>query len=213
VASSKDRSSAEYLSTIEEVLDETRHLSKLANDLLLLAEGESDTLAPSGAAVDLDAIVRQTAGMFSGAAEDRSIRLLVNSTDGIYATGEGRQLRQVVSNLLDNAIRFTPPGGGVTLALVFDPAAHQAVLTVADTGCGIASRHLDKVFDRFFQADSARDRGDVSRGGGLGLAICRAIIERHGGTIAVTSQAEAGTTFSVRLPAVRSGVTTLESVT
>ena len=212
VASSKDRSVTEYRATLDDLLDETRHLSKLTNDLLLLAEGELGTPTKSQTHIDLDSIVRQTAGMFSGAAEDRSIRLLVNSADGIHATGEGRQLRQVVSNLLDNAIRFTPSGGGVTLALVFDPAAHQAVLTVADTGCGIESRHLDKVFDRFFQADSARDRGDVSRGGGLGLAICRAIIEQHGGTIAVTSQAEAGTTFSVRLPAVRSGATSLESV-
>ncbi|MEI7781991.1 MAG: ATP-binding protein [Planctomycetota bacterium] len=201
VDSSKDRNSAEYRTTIEDVLEETRHLSKLANHLLLLAEGESDAVALPSATVDLDAILRQTTGMFAGAAEERSIHLLVHSSGSVPVSGDARQLRQVASNLLDNAIRFTPAGGSVTLSLTRDPVKKEAALTVEDTGCGIEERHLGRVFDRFFQADAARDRGDSSRGGGLGLAICQAIIERHGGTIVVQSRAGDGTTFTVRLPA------------
>ncbi|MFN5756315.1 MAG: sensor histidine kinase, partial [Planctomycetia bacterium] len=115
-------------------------------------------------------------------------------------TGEPRQLRQVVSNLLDNAIRFTPPGGRVVVALAADPMSRQARLTVTETGCGIEPHHVPRVFDRFFQADVARDRRDSRRGGGLGLAICRTLVERHGGLISVRSEFGRGTEFTALLP-------------
>ncbi|MFN5757324.1 MAG: histidine kinase dimerization/phospho-acceptor domain-containing protein, partial [Planctomycetia bacterium] len=129
VAASRDRSAAEYRDTLEALLGETRQLAKLANDLLLLAEGE---LAPGSghATVDLDALVQQTAAMFAGVAEEGGIDLRVESAGVILVTGEPRQLRQVVSNLLDNAIRFTPPGGRVVVALAADPMSRQARLTV-----------------------------------------------------------------------------------
>lgn len=199
VAASRDRSAAEYRDTLEDLLEETRQLAKLANDLLLLAEGE---LAPESghANVDLDSLVQQTAAMFAGVAEEGGIDLCVESAGAIRVTGEPRQLRQVVSNLLDNAIRFTPPGGRVVVALAADPMSHQARLTVTDTGCGIEPQHLPRVFDRFFQADVARDRRDSRRGGGLGLAICRTLVERHGGSISVSSEFGRGTEFTALLP-------------
>jgi len=199
VAASRDRSATEYRDTIEEVLDETRQLAKLANDLLLLAEGE---LAPGSgqARVDLDVLVQQTAAMFAGVAEERGIDLRVESAGAILVTGEPRQLRQVVSNLLDNAIRFTPSGGRVVVALATDPISHEARLTVTDTGSGIEPQHLPRVFDRFFQADAARDRRDSRRGGGLGLAICRTLVERHGGRISVRSEFGRGSELTVSLP-------------
>jgi heavy metal sensor kinase len=200
VAASRDRSAAEYRDTLEDLLGETRQLAKLANDLLLLAEGE---LAPgsSQATVDLDVLVQQTAAMFAGVAEEGGIDLRVESAGAMLVTGEPRQLRQVVSNLLDNAIRFTPPGGRVVLALSSDPGRKQARLTVTDTGCGIEPQHVPRVFDRFFQADVARDRRDSRRGGGLGLAICRTLVERHGGRISVRSEYGRGTEFTALLPA------------
>lgn len=114
--------------------------------------------------------------------------------------GDARYLRQVCSNLLDNAIRFTQPGGSVRVTLAEDPARRQAVLTVADTGRGIGQDDLPRVFDRFFQADAGRDRGDATRGGGLGLAIAKAIVERHRGRIEVASTLGAGSRFTVYLP-------------
>lgn len=199
VAASRDRSAAEYRNTLEELLEETRQLAKLANDLLLLAEGE---LAPGSgqARVDLDVLVQQTAAMFAGVAEERGIDLRVESAGAILVTGEPRQLRQVVSNLLDNAIRFTPSGGRVVVALATDPISHEARLTVTDTGSGIEPQHLPRVFDRFFQADAARDRRDSRRGGGLGLAICRTLVERHGGRISVRSEFGRGSELTVSLP-------------
>lgn len=199
VAASRDRSAAEYRDTLEELLEETRQLAKLANDLLLLAEGE---LAPGSgqARVDLDVLVQQTAAMFAGVAEERGIDLRVESAGAILVAGEPRQLRQVVSNLLDNAIRFTPSGGRVVVALAADPSSHEARLTLTDTGSGIEPQHLPRVFDRFFQANAARDRRDSRRGGGLGLAICRTLVERHGGRISVRSEFGRGSEFTVSLP-------------
>lgn len=200
VAASRDRSAADYRDTIEEVLDETRQLSRLTNDLLTLAEGESPTDADMRTSVDWSAIASQTASMFSGVAEDRSIRLVVDAPSGVTVWGDARQLRQILSNLLDNAIRFTPAGGSVIVSLREDSTSATATMTVEDTGCGIEPRHLPWVFDRFFQADDARNRGAAGRGGGLGLAICRSIVERHGGRIGVHSEMGKGSVFSVTLP-------------
>jgi len=201
VAASRDRTADEYRITVEEVLDETKHLAKLANDLLLLAEGESETRGGLTEPVNLEQIVRQTANMFAGVSEERAIELSVDTGgDAVQVAGDPRQLRQVLSNLLDNAIRFTPAGGRVQVSLGRDIDRREAVIEVADTGRGIEERHLPRVFDRFFQADAARDRGDARRGGGLGLAICRAIVERHGGRISVESRPGHGTTFRVGLP-------------
>ena len=201
VASARCRSPEAYRTAIEEVLGETRHLSKLANDLLLLAEmGEADGPA-GGDACDLDDLARQTVNMFSGVAEERAIALEYRSEGRTAVKGDGQRLRQVISNLLDNAIRFTPAGGTILLSLRHDSPHAEAVMAVADDGRGIAPEQAERVFDRFYQADDARDRGDRARGGGLGLPICRSIVERHGGTIALESPGPGrGTTVTVRLP-------------
>ena len=203
VAISQGRTADDYRETLADVLEEARHLSKLTNDLLLLAEAGDDTRVRPRERVDLGAIARQTVAMFGGVAEERSVGLLLEPTKAaIQVAGDAPQLRQVFGNLLDNAIRFTPEGGRVAVSVVFDEDRHEAVVTVADTGCGIDADHLDRVFDRFYKTDLSRTRSEAARGGGLGLAICRSIVDRHGGTIAVTSTIGRGTTFTVRLPIV-----------
>ena len=201
VAISQDRTADAYRETLAEVLEEARHLSKLSNDLLLLAETGDETRERPRERVDLTAIARQTIAMFGGVAEERSVGLFLEvPTTAAQLPGDASQLRQVCGNLLDNAIRFTPDGGKVTMAVVPDNDGKHAVMTVTDTGCGIAPEHLDRVFDRFYKTDASRTRTEAARGGGLGLAICRSIVERHDGTISVTSTAGRGTTFTVRLP-------------
>jgi heavy metal sensor kinase len=201
VAISQDRTADAYRETLADVLEEARHLSKLANDLLLLAETGDDARARPCERVDLAAIARQTVAMFGGVAEERSVGLMLQPPAGaVQVEGDASQLRQVLGNLLDNAIRFTPDGGRVTVSLLNDEDRHETVMAVADNGCGIQSDHLDRVFDRFYKTDASRTRSEAARGGGLGLAICRSIVERHGGTIAVTSTTGRGTTFMVRLP-------------
>ena len=201
VAISQDRTVDAYRETLADVLEEARHLSKLANDLLLLAETGNDDRAPSREQVDLAAIARQTVAMFGGVAEERAVRLVLEPPEGpVQVLGNASQLRQVLGNLLDNAIRFTPSGGRVTVSTGIEGQRREAILTVADTGCGIDEEHLGRVFDRFYKTDASRTHGETVRGGGLGLSICRSIVERHGGSIDVQSAIDRGTTFTVRLP-------------
>ncbi|MFM7289928.1 MAG: sensor histidine kinase [Planctomycetia bacterium] len=201
VAISQDRSADAYRDTLADVLEEARHLSKLANDLLLLAETGDDMRVRPRERVDLGAIARQTVAMFGGVAEERSVGLALEpAATSIQVAGDASQLRQVFGNLLDNAIRFTDEGGKVSVSIAADDDGREAVVAVTDTGCGIAVEHLDHVFDRFYKTDPARSHGQAARGGGLGLAICRSIVERHGGSIGVASLPGRGTSFTVRLP-------------
>jgi heavy metal sensor kinase len=200
VAISQDRQADQYRDTLADVLEEARHLSKLANDLLLLAETGDNLPRPTHEQVDLSAVAQQTAAMFAGAAEERSVSLAVDASEPVPVAGDKSQLRQVFGNLLDNAIRFTPAGGRVTVSIRHDRDGRRAVATVDDTGCGIPPEHIPRVFDRFYKTDASRTRTAAARGGGLGLAICRSIVERHGGRIAVTSPPGGGTTFTMQLP-------------
>jgi signal transduction histidine kinase len=115
-------------------------------------------------------------------------------------SGSARDLSLLVRNLLDNAIRNTPPGGSVTATIREDEDG--VVMTIADTGVGIASRDLDRIFERFYRVDRARSR--ETGGTGLGLSIVKHVVENHGGTISVDSELGRGTTFAVWLPAVTS---------
>jgi len=198
VAIAHDRSPAAYRETLEEVLEQTRHLATLTNALLTLAETGADDAATVHEDLDLAAVVRQTATMFAGVAEERGIRITVEATP-VFLPGNAAQVRQVLANLLDNGIRFTPPGGTVNVRVAADAGADRALLTVSDSGEGIAAGHIDRIFDRFYKTDPARSR-HAGRSGGLGLPICKAIIERHGGTIAVTSGPGTGTIVTVALP-------------
>jgi len=108
--------------------------------------------------------------------------------------GDSGRLGQVVTNLLTNAIEYNHDGGEVKVALKLENG--MAVLTVSDTGQGIAAEDLPRVFERFYRADKSRSSGNA----GLGLAICKAIVAAHGGSMDVTSEENAGTTFTVRLP-------------
>jgi len=109
----------------------------------------------------------------------------------------------VVANLVENAIRYNRSCGKVRVTVTVTAGATAVELTVADTGVGIAARHLPHVFDRFYRVDAARTR--ASGGTGLGLAICRSVVAAHGGQIAVTSAEGVGTTFRVTLPFARDG--------
>ena len=201
VATNKERSLDSYQTTLEEALGETRHLTHLANDLLLLAEVGSSLDSVFNQVCDLEQVVRQTAAMFGGTAEERSIAMTIQSNGKAVIRGDERQLRQVISNLVDNALRFTPEGGQIDLAVEASQANAEAVVTVSDNGRGVDEEHLERVFDRFFQAEAARTRGDIKRGGGLGLSICRSIVERHGGRIGLESRGVGrGVTVTVVIP-------------
>ena len=203
VAVSQDREAAEYRETLAEVLEETNQLSRLANDLLLLAESSDSTSIVRMTLVDLADLAGRTVSMFVGVAEEQGVAIDADVAASLPVAADAAKLRRLLGNLLDNAVRFTPPGGRIRVGVSRDETTDEAVLTVADTGHGIGPADLPRIFDRFYKIDQARSRDERNRSGGLGLAICKAIVESHGGRIAITSEPGHGTTVTCRLPARR----------
>jgi heavy metal sensor kinase len=193
-----DRTVAEYQETLGEIADECGQLGVLVNQLLLLAETDIQRSAVVRREVDLSRVVERSVDMFRGAAEERQIDLVAYIGISIRTLGDPDRLRQVVNNLIDNSLKFTPPGGRLVVSLRMDE--NDLMLTVADTGVGITSEDLPHVFERFYRGDKSRHRENFASGNGLGLSICRSIVEAHGGTIEVESTPGRGSTFVVRLP-------------
>ncbi|HTI49681.1 MAG TPA: ATP-binding protein [Planctomycetaceae bacterium] len=201
VALNSDRSVEEYKELLAELLDECEGLRVLVNQLLLLAESDSGTLQPGSEVVALDQVVQRAYDMFLGVAESADVDLRLGRLEPVRVCGDAGRLRQVVNNLLDNAIKYTKPGGLVAVSLVFRTDDDSVRLVVRDTGMGISADNLPYIFDRFFRGDRSRQRDRQSRGLGLGLAICRSIVTAHNGHIAVESVPDRGTTITVILPA------------
>jgi signal transduction histidine kinase len=171
---------------------ETDRMGKLVNDLLLLAEVESGHMEQQEM-VSLKEVFLTELKRAQQLAGDREV--IMGQLDDLSAKGDNYRLNQLLANLVDNAIQYTPEDGTITLSLFRD--GDWARLEVADTGVGIAPEHLPHVFDRFYRADKARTR--ASRGSGLGLAIVRGIAEQHGGEVTVRSDAGKGSIFTVWL--------------
>ena len=228
VALNAERTPQAYQDLLCEIVDECRRLGVLVNQLLLLAEGDGGELLSVRAPTRLDQLVATSVDMFRGAAEERGVTLTA-SGGPLQVTGDPGRLRQVINNLIDNSLKFTPPGGRIDVDLRHDAAAGQVVLRVSDTGSGISAADLPHVFERFYRGDKSRQRGDcgdaephdadgspgpcgrtsdatgsraseAASGNGLGLSICRSIVAAHGGAIEARSVEGQGATFEVRLP-------------
>ena len=200
VTLNSDRSVEEYQDMLGEVADQCGHLRILVNQLLLLAETDAARFPMEASTVRFDLVVRKSVEMFAGVAEEQGVDLSTDVIEPLTVEGDGGRLRQVISNLIDNSLKFTPRGGQVRVTLRRDAAQGQMVLTVADTGDGISPEDLPHVFERFYRGDKSRQRQDLAHGNGLGLSICQSIVMAHGGTIAVESDLGRGTIFTVFLP-------------
>ncbi len=176
---------------------ETERLTRLTNDLLLLTRADAGRLDLCLAPTDLVACVQHAVAQLEGRAREKQIAVKVDLPDGpVSVRADADRIHQVLVNLLDNAIKFTPPEGRVTIS-VGDYGGHPCV-TVADTGPGIPADELPHVFERFYRGDRSRARKGAD-GSGLGLAIAKAIVEAHGGQIRVTSEPGKGAAFHFTL--------------
>jgi signal transduction histidine kinase len=176
-------------------------LRGIVDDLLDLAALDAGHAAVPAETFDLAALVRHAVDELAPAAAARRLGVHVGAPPRLPFTGVEQRLRQLVDNLLSNAVNYSPDGGEVTVTLgvVHDPAP-AVELTVSDTGIGIPADEREHVFRRFYRSTRARDRGIP--GTGLGLALCRIVTDLHHGTIAITgTDGNEGTTFLVRLPA------------
>jgi heavy metal sensor kinase len=186
----------EYRSLLTGQLAQFAKLNRMFNQLLLLARAEGGELQLAARNVDLSALVRFLVEQMTPIAEDKDVSLHVRDDNFGEVIGDPEWLEHIVINLLDNAIKFTPSGGHVTVTVSARGA--QAALEVRDTGIGIPTEAIPHIFDRFFRADSSRS-ADVP-GVGLGLTLVKWAVEAQGGSIQVESAPEAGSCFTVFMP-------------
>ena len=178
---------------LDGLTDEVEDIRTIVVDLQALAL--ADAPIANTTPVDLTEIVGEAADIVAALGELRGVRVIHSAEPGITILGDSARLKQVVLNLGDNAVKYTPAGGQVTIRL--EAADDHAILTMTDTGVGISEQHLPRLFERLFRTESAGQRAD---GTGLGLAIVKRIIDAHGGTVEVRSRLGAGSTFTVTLP-------------
>jgi two-component system sensor histidine kinase BaeS len=180
---------------LEPILEETQLLERLVEDLRTLSLSESGALRLEREPTDLAELLTEAVAGFRARADAGGIRLELSAGEGLPQLElDQARIRQVIGNLLANALRFTPSGGTVTLDASVSPAGGVEI-TVNDTGSGIAADDLPHVFDRFY-------RSAGSGGSGLGLPIARSLVEAHGGSIGAESQVGRGTTVRITLPTV-----------
>jgi heavy metal sensor kinase len=196
VALMGERTPDEQRQALRTILEEAERMSAIVENLLMVARTESDRTQLHREALALDDLLLAAYEPLERVARGRSVTLEVGAIQEVEVLGDRLWLLQLVTNLLNNAIKYTPQGGLVQLSLARDDG--YAVIRVRDNGIGISAEHLPHIFDRFYRVDEGRSR--ESGGTGLGLSIARWVAESHGGTIEVDSQPGVLTEFRVRLP-------------
>lgn len=204
----------------EHITDDTRRMIEVAyanserllvivTDLLSAASDADKQLAMSFTASDLAQIARDSVEAHQVMAEEREVELALEGADRALATVDPMRMRQVLDNLITNALKYNREWGSVTVAIGVDATAGAVTVEVRDTGQGIPSADLPRIFDRFYRTKSAKSSTTV--GTGLGLSITREIIHRHGGHLTVTSELGIGTTFRITVPSERETAVTADS--
>lgn len=191
----RERTAPEYRETLVRCREEVERLARLASDLLVLAQSDAAVPLEHVADVEFRALLQRVVSRFQSVAAGAGVRIIVAAQEA-SVLGDERMLDRVVSNLVNNAVKYSRPGGAVRLDLVRED---RAVLTVRDEGSGVAPEHIPHLFVRFFRADPARQR---SEGTGLGLAIAKAGAEAHGGRLEFVGNAP-GAVFRLVLPLAR----------
>jgi heavy metal sensor kinase len=195
VALRAPRSTDQYRQVLESQVEEIERLTRLADQLLFLCREDAGLAPPVGAPVRVDALLEELTDNLAPVAQAQGLSLEVGALPGCAVVMDEDRLRRLFYNLLDNALKYTPAGGAVRVRGGCENGSVDIV--VEDTGVGIAAEHLPGVFGRFYRVDSARSRSD---GHGLGLAICRSIVEGQQGTIHIDSVPGRGTAVHVLLP-------------
>ncbi len=184
----------EYETMAASTIEECDRLLDMINTMLMISKTESGVVEPSREEIDLKGLIEKACELFGPSAEDKGVTLSCNAPDRIRLVGDSQMIQRMLSNLLDNAVKYTPPRGSVTVSVSEIEA--QVSISVHDTGIGISEDDLPRIFERFYRCDQSRSEAGI----GLGLSLARAIARAHGGDITVTSALNQGSTFTVTLP-------------
>jgi signal transduction histidine kinase len=199
VALSQERTPEEYKTSLVSVRNEARRLSAIVDDLFTLARLDAEDTILQRQDVFLEELLVEVVSRLRPLAEDRGVTLSFRPTVEARCSGDPVLLDRVITNLVDNAIKFGRRDGSVWIDLETDGKSHT--VRVADDGTGIPLEAQPHVFDRFFRADAARTRSAATGGAGLGLSIAWRIARAHGGNLVLTSSSQSGTEFTFMLPA------------
>jgi heavy metal sensor kinase len=209
VALRKERTPQDYEQILRSNLEEINRMSKIVDNLLLLARTETGDIRLFKEEVNLSQIVSDVVTHLTKLARSKDLQIAApNHQEDILLYGDGLRIRQMLFNLVENSIKYTEPGGSISVSLKKNaldslPGREQesydgVQIVVSDTGIGIAKEDQEKIFSRFFRVDKARSR--EQGGSGLGLSICKWIVEAHQGQITVESELGKGSRFIVKLP-------------
>lgn len=199
LALSRNRSNEDYRKTIGTCQKAALRMKDLVDGLLLLARADAGKLEMQTAQVDLHSVASEAIELLSQMARERDVNLTLEGESAICLADAAR-ISQVVINLVHNAIHHNPAGSSVVLTV--EAGERFSTLQVTDNGCGIERAMLPNIFDRFYRAEASRNRvgGTASGGSGLGLSICKSIVDAHAGRLTVTSEVGVGSTFQLSLP-------------
>ncbi len=195
-ALARPRASGEYRGSLAVCLRAAQRMRGVVEGLLTLARADAGAIEPQREPVNLASVVEDAASGVGSIAAERGIAIRIDSVPAIV-DGDSNRLRELISNLLINAVQHSVPGGTVTCSV--STLGPKTRLVVSDTGPGVGSDDLPHIFERFYRANKVRSR--ASGGAGLGLAICKWIVESHGGQIRCESSEGQGARFTVELPA------------
>jgi heavy metal sensor kinase len=190
----KIRSAEEYETTLHSSLEEVNHLAGIVENLLTLARFDAKTTTPQAVSLDLNLLVKDALEAIQVLAIQKDITLQLNSAHTVDILADKNQLKRMVLNILDNAIKYTQRGGKISIDL--RQQNESAAIDITDTGLGIPESELPYIFDRFYRVDKSRS----SIGFGLGLSIAQSIAKAHGGKIDAKANVPHGTIFTISIP-------------
>jgi signal transduction histidine kinase len=175
-------------------IEECDKLLTTVNTMLEVSETEAGVVAMSLSEVDVSALIEDACDLFRPLAEDKGLNVEVNTANECLVYGDRKKLQRAFANLLDNAIKYNVLGGRITASV--GRSDEGVTVSIRDTGIGIPSEEIPRIFDRFYRVDKSRS----VPGAGLGLSLVQAIVRRHGGEVKVSSSHSLGSTFTVILP-------------
>ena len=180
---------------LADCLEESDRVIEMLNTLMDISEAETGTMALRRERTDLNDLIRQSVELYEDLADERGVEIRTHVPSELVVDVDRNRMRQVLANLIDNAVKYTPAGGIVEISAHSERG--DAVATVSDTGVGIPAEELPRIWDRLYRGDKSRS----TRGLGLGLSLVKAIVAAHGGRVDARSRPGAGSTFELRLPA------------